>query len=46
MIVRKRCKENLCVGVCPLYILNEEVQRKEIVEIRKIIDSNDKSLRV
>jgi hypothetical protein len=27
--------------VCLFYILNEEVQRKEIVEIRKIIDSND-----
>jgi transposase-like protein len=37
----KRCREILCVGVCLFYILNEEVQRKEIVEIRKIIDSND-----
>jgi hypothetical protein len=28
------------------YTLNEEVQRKDIVEIRKIIDSNDSSRKV
>jgi hypothetical protein len=27
--------------VCPFYLLHEEVQRKESVEIRKSIDSND-----
>jgi hypothetical protein len=42
----KRCREILCVGVCLFYILNEEVQRKEIVEIRKIIDSNDRTERL
>jgi hypothetical protein len=44
MIVRKRCKrcrEKLCVGACLFYISNKEVPRKVIVEVRKIIDSNN-----
>jgi hypothetical protein len=36
--------EKNCVGVCPFYIKDLDVQRKVIVEIRKIIDSNNKSM--
>jgi hypothetical protein len=36
--------EKNCVRVCLFYILNKQVQRKDSVEIRKSIDSNDKSL--
>jgi hypothetical protein len=42
---RKTCiygSEKNCVGTCPFYILNEEMLRKDIVEIRKLIDSNNK----
>jgi putative transposase len=41
----KRCRENLCVGVCLFYILNKEVLRKVIVEMRKINSTNNNALR-